>query len=761
MAIIKDNDRSIKKIDKRIDLLNSKMNNLYSSTYKTRTDNRDSMDSIMNTIDNNVNDILNKVHNQNISDLSQLYIRLQGKESRATSDVQKGIEELLDENGNILESINFDNVRKSIQAEDYQIDLICKYMTKLEDALDIKKDNILSSDNFTKEFYTVTTTGNNDKKGLFNDKQKLLKKKYELPDLFDEMVYDAEKYGEYFLYQVPYQKALSKLIERKNRLHLGIKYESANIGNSELLIESSNMEDELKNKLDSKYIDTLKEGEMRVNIVFDDNGIIPEPIEYVKESSRILNEQVSLTESYRIEKDLEKGVLVKENELNGLRFDSLGTDGLISNKKDEKISDKIKGTVLYKIPRSEIFPVYIGEMNIGYLNIKVSNDYIDTVVLNGGTYNSLTNNTKLLTDDLDRQNDNMISYIAGTLSEKIDAKFINANIDLKEEIYAILRYNDNFCCTKGTNNICIRFIPVEDVNHFYFKLNKKTHRGISDLEKAIVPGMIWCLLYLTTTIGYVSRAQDKRIYYVKQNVEQNVAKTLLNVINQIKKGNMGMRQLENMNSIFNIVGRYNDHIIPMSQSGDAPIQMEVMSGQNIDTPTDLMDKMEDAAVSSTDVPLEFVQSVNQVDYAARFTMSNSKFLRKIYKRQGICQRMFTTIYIKLYNNEFNENDNNINIFLPAPAYLAMTNMKQLVDNIKDYVMSIADIVCADQDDDIKNEFIKIQCMRLLGTYIDFDQLNEDIEQATMNIKSKKVAVPSGDGSSEDSDFDSEDDYGNY
>ena len=59
----------------------------------------------------------------------------------------------------------------------------------------------------------------------------------------------------------------------------------------------------------------------------------------------------------------------------------------------------------------------------------------------------------------------------------------------------------------------------------------------------------------------------------------------------------------------------------MSQSGDPPITMEVMQGQQIETPTELMDRMEQDAVEATDVPLEFVNSIKQVDFASRFTVT--------------------------------------------------------------------------------------------------------------------------------------------
>lgn len=199
-----------------------------------------------------------------------------------------------------------------------------------------------------------------------------------------------------------------------------------------------------------------------------------------------------------------------------------------------------------------------------------------------------------------------------------------------------------------------------------------------------------------------------------------------------------MRQLENMNTIFNVIGKYNDFVIPLSQSGDAPVQFEVMQGQNIETPTDLMNAQEEAAVNSTDVPYEFVQSVNQVDFATRFTMSNSKFLRKVFKRQYKCQKHFTAIFRKLYNFEYNTNESNIEIMLPAPAFLTMTNSQQLVNNIKEFANALAEIEIINEDD-LKPEFIKIMCRNYLGSYVDFDTIQKMIEKArqTFNIDTTK------------------------
>ena len=744
-----DESRSSRKIDKQIENLNNSINDLYQSNYATRIDNKTNMNNIIGGVNDEINDIIEKINGTDISNISNLYVRILDKEGSQLSDTSKkiseGIESLFDNGQLIANALNFDTVRKSIQAENYQYDLICKYMTKLEDAIEIKKDNVLSSDNFTKDFINIVSSRTGDDYvALFNDRALILKDKYNIQELFEDMYYKTSKYGEYFLYEVPYKKAFKRLLDRKGRMDRGIKFESAVILEASD-IKKDDFQDNLSLTDDEKkaFSQFIKESfgddsDFKVNLIFDDTGIAAEPIQNVLEAVNVLKSHKSITESFY------ESVGSKDDEDDGSSVTETlqWADGLVADNSVAPDSDKVKdipGAVVTELERENVIPVYMDKMPLGYVYLHVDNDWVQEIVMNGNTYNSLTNNTKLVSDDFDRQNDVLIGQIAGMMADKINAKFINANVDLKEEIYSVLRYNDHFCTTHGTNNVTVSFLPAEDVHHFYFKMNYKTHRGISDLEKALVPAMIYCMLYLNSAIGNIGRASDKRIYYVKQNVEQNVARTMLNVITQLKKGNMGMRQLTNMNTIFNVIGKFNDHVIPVSQSGDHPIEFEVMQGQNIETPTDLMDRMEDMAVSSTDVPVEFVQSVNNVDYATRFTMSNSKFLRKVYQRQRICQKHFTEIFRKIYNFEYEENDMSVKILLPAPAYLSMSNTQQLIDNTKNYVNAINDIVLATEEDEkVKQTFVDLAMRNFLGTYVDFSMIDDLITEARLKAGEAKT-----------------------
>ena len=97
---------------------------------------------------------------------------------------------------------------------DREIDMVCKYMPKLQDALDTRREHVLSADHFNKESIVIrSVTQNTSNDSSIANNIKTLKEKYDLSKLLDEYVYrPADKYGEAFVYIVPYKRAIETLI---------------------------------------------------------------------------------------------------------------------------------------------------------------------------------------------------------------------------------------------------------------------------------------------------------------------------------------------------------------------------------------------------------------------------------------------------------------------------------------------------------------------------------------------------------------------
>ena len=134
---------------------------------------------------------------------------------------------------------------------DREIDVVCKYMPKLEQALDIKADHVMSADHFNKDSIEITVNTNDSnsssnadpKFGQLKDLESF-KKKYHLLEKAREIYEKTAKYGEQFIYITSYNQAMKRLIQRTPGSDLlsenGLLNESAiesNIDNSSKELE--------------------------------------------------------------------------------------------------------------------------------------------------------------------------------------------------------------------------------------------------------------------------------------------------------------------------------------------------------------------------------------------------------------------------------------------------------------------------------------------------------------------------------------------
>lgn len=720
-------DDKIKKVNNKtinnlVSSIRGNMDSLYRNTYFSQANNKKDLNNIKADIDASIDDIINaNINNVGVPNISQLYSRIKIKNGESSDSISNQLEDLFNDKS-LTDSlmVNFTENRY-IRDYDEEIDILCKYMPSLEDALDAKKDNVLSADHFAKDFLNTRNKSNVQNSVAYNERINLLKEKYNLLEVLEEAYDHASKYGEAFIYNVSYNKALSRLLSTKNNTSAPfVTNEAASDIIDGVITESFNLppQENQQENINNSF-----------NVELNVCGVIESLVLDHKKASDILNETSTKYYSNTVPRNVSFEGLEKKQE-------KAATDGLIDlNAKENKSKVNVPGSIIKRLKRENVIPIYIEDLCLGYYYIE--HDYeslfgaesaMDPMLsLKTGKTNTLINN---------KNNDNIIKMLSSKLSTFIDSKFINANQDLSKEIYMILKHNDIFN-SKDSNQFKVTFIPPEDIVHMYFKKDPVTHRGISDLDRAIIPAKLYASLYMTGYLGIMTRGHDKRVYYVKQNVDTNISKVLLNTINQIKKGNMGTRELTSVKSLLNITGRYNDYIIPVGASGDSPINFEVMQGQDIDIKQDLLDLLEHMAVNSTDVPYEYVQSRQNVDYAVRLTMSSGKFLRKAFKRQAKCEIFFSRIMTKLYNTEFEENDD-IEVELPPPAFLNLLNTNSMIQNINETVMSILDMEMADEQDEmVKAIFTRKLKRNYLGGYLDLKNIESLKEQAYMEAKIEK------------------------
>ena len=786
------NDKETKKANRRIAAImqgvSDNVDGLYRNTYMANPQSSKDIKDLTARINDNIDNIVNRnMDIYGMPSVSKLYSRIAAS-NKNEKDITDSLETMFD-NGLMTDDLyGMFMSNRYLKELDNEIDTVCKYMPKLEEALQVQKDCVLSADHFSKDFLNLIPIGITDTASAFNERIADLKRKYKLPQLVEEIYEDVSKYGEKFIYRVPLSVAIGRLLTTKPDTQL-IAPGSLKEGADEQQSDSELFLFTMKESA-SEFIDITTNAHIQQEsavIISEavttpsgksnaapDGKLVTSPILNKNESfniaveicrSNIIESAVRNTQSgIKKRERLSENSLVQTeqaakffSEADNSNMEAKGNinigadrkdtriianDGLVTGKRLEPVKVRAPGCVIKKLPRDHVVPIYIEDLCMGYyfFELRTMDDSESFMGFKNILGDPLTNmrgdhRTAFNTVDNQRQ-DQTIKYVAGQLSKFIDKQFVNSNQDIAKEIYMILKYNDLFN-TPSIDRIKVTFVPPEDMVHFYFRQDPITHRGISDLDKALIPGKIYSSLYITTSIGTLTRGQDKRVYYVKQTVDTNIAQTLLNTISQIKQGNFGIRQFQNINNILNITGRFNDFVIPTSASGEAPIQFEIMPGQNIETPTELMDALEEMAINSTGIPIEIIQARQSVDYAMQLTMSSSKVLRFCYKRQELYQDLLREFLVPVYNYEYNESID-MRVTLPPPTFINITNTNQLVDNTRNFVQSLVDVEMADEEDEkLKATYSRELFKYYLGTHLNTAAHKDILDRAKMLTETNK------------------------
>ena len=758
-----------RKIDKSLDLLRQRVNDLYNNTYYSN----DNSEEFKTQVTDKLDDAIRKSTQQdeefkNISNTSKLFRKLL-KNTTSSNSAQAKLDKAFGKGGDddisslfqssdlIASMMESYSKTKWITELDNEFDLICKYMTKLQAALDIKRDAVLCSDSYTKEFLEVHAKGENpqsDRNAAIQNNIAEMIKKYDLSNKAETWYEDTSKYGEEFVYCVPYSTALEQLLRRKQSTSYSIT-ES---------VTKREFNKELKKLPVTVTMEAGDNNEPIIKINFDKSKVLKEAVEnnlYLQKAAgndllKGLSESFIVHETNdKFEDHFEKSdkthTIVKldktiDDELDWEDDDKSAADGLMNSNSKPNTKVKVNGAVLRTIKHDRIIPIYIEDTMFGayYIRFNQFEDIDINATGNIRGYNSITgmfNNGQVATqvnnnEDVENQKNLLLRTLAGKISQKIDAAFINSNTDLKEEIYKILRFNDKYNQVSHTIDMDVVFVPSDDIHHLKFREDPDTHRGISDLWDALVPAKQWITLTLTSVLGWATRGFDRRVYYVKQSLDTNTAQSLLNVITTIKKGNFGIRQMESVNNILGIVGRFNDFVIPMGPSGDAPIQFDTMPGQQFEFPTDLQANLEESAVNSTGVPLEIVNSSTGMDFAVRYTMTNAKLLRNVLKRQLKMEDFLSEIFTKIYRFEYDENIT-LEVQLPPPAFLSMTQGTQLLNSAVQYADSITEVEMAGQSDEGKALFKKRLIRKLIPSYMSDEEIEKIKDQIALDNSIQK------------------------
>lgn len=757
--------------------LQNNLDDLYKSTYYSDNSDNKTINAVRDRMSNILNGLLDKTKTttggENISSLiSKMYPHddiSMTKEIASTLQDQALYNDIMD--------IYSQNV--VTRDQDREIDMVCKYMPKLDEALSMKADMVLSADHFEQDSLKLTVISDsnpNNPSSRLKDNNELsqFKNKYDLMNFARDNFEKTDKYGENYIYIVSYKDALTRLINKSKNTILAesVQY---NENMEPIFLSESEINNIVNDNIESFMISVNENGELideqstendfyNINdknkqdlfkIELNKTGIISSIIKEQSEAIRILqensysinNESSVLGNNYSLAKDseflksvdkqykkaIEKSLDPQQKIKNN--FNSY-YDGFTDLNKNKKEQINVPGAVMEVLDHTLIKPLFLRKMCVGYYYFETD---VPLDVQAQTTFTSTLGGLRPKRNSVDREDANRqqtdntaLMKLARSISKKIDAKFINSNQDLSKEIYTILKFNsdhDNGRISK----VRITFIPPEDIQPSILRMNDRNHRGVSGLSRSLFPAKLFSCLYISGSIGLLTRGFDKRIYHVKQTVDTNIHSTLLNIINQLKQSNMNIRQIENMNSILNITGRFNDIIVPQNANGESPVTFEIMPGQNIEVKTDFMRSLEEVAVNLTGIPITLIDSIQQDSSATHTILMNTRTLIQILNIQNKYEKILSRIFTKLYQYEYNTTDT-IKVKLPPPMMSKFSNITQIMASGNEVIQNIVMMKTSGLEQNVKDAFQAKVMEYYFGSWLPMDEINKLLDEAKQEIE---------------------------
>ena len=796
-----DEKKNKKRINQGLEQLNKIIGKANLSLYGTdRISDVDKLNSeFQNILHGDVDDITKKDNEDVTSFLSKLY----SQDKKITS-----MEQLLDnqfmsitgDEYSTMQSFIYEAYRNKL-LEQSDLHEISSQLIELSEAILTTRDAIISSEivegrmNRTLSF---NYTDNDEKDDLIAIVEHI-EKRFELQEKIKEFIVPKTlEYGEYYAYIVPYSKIFNDFVKQRESGYYRTNTSMMYYRESTLLESVYKEEDEarkeqkgkkIKGFIDHLYDDYLesynnqnkrkppgilqespnkdeftKDVKAMLNNITICNEAVPLPVveegidsikmymeEFVTESGDKMKRGKIFTE----EKEEDKYIPDK-NPFNQI-IQSDPKEGITFVDKPEKSGkggvenfDDIKDCYVKLIPPTRILPLKIMNQIIGYYYV-VAEDITPL----SGMISSTLYYSKF---DENRKEQNIIDSIAERIVQSFDKNFLKDNLKFKKTIVdAINHYNLN------EHKLKFQFIPVEYIQEF--KINKdEEDNGQSMIKKSLFYAKLYLMLLLFKIMSIILYSNDQRVNYIKTSgLDKNLSNKVQEIARIKQSRQINMVDLFNYTTLINKVGNGAELYIPTGRTNERPMETEILSGQEIQLNTELMEMLKNGYILATGVPSTILNYLNEADFAKIIEQQNSKYNGRVVNYQLDFNRDITEMYKKIlrWSTNISEGDISNFTFTLQPPKTSVTNTKtEAINGFNSLVEFVQGLFFGDQQGDyaspdaqdliriFKKNFAKEQLPML-----NMERIEEIIEESRIEMTDNKLKPNPENGDSNEDGFD--------
>lgn len=712
----KNNKKEAEELSKLVQGQNKIVDGISSTIYGTKkTDNINDLKKNVSLIINDFKDdiggdIISKLNNKNRNFSKEEQLRL------------NKLKDSLDNNNNVAQFQQLLTSINSSVAKYEDLMIMTKMMPKLKSAKNLMVNSIMSPDDFTKQLaLSISLHGkalSNSDEGVLstlNSEIKAITKKYNFTKEVKHIISSVLTLGRYYVAVLPYEKLYNDLLKSKTnrnklnnkpiRFQENVTFEF--IKESESIIKSTfeNTTNDIKNELKSMY----------------DN------IEVYNEASSLFDESIlleAISKTAKSKNNINKEELLKifNNVSNGVSKDGL----LDSNKPYENQDLKLTGCKIKRLDPRRLIKISIDNTILKYYY------FDDNKTVNMIKNPSFKFRSMITQDNANNGVDAIYKNLGELLYSKLDTSFIKNTVDVKEQLYDVLKYAD------AMNNP-LKVISLDPDLVQEFEIND----GESMFEQSIFYAKLYLPLLMSSLSAKIARSNDIRAYYVETDASGGVTSMVMNAINTLKKNNRSFYSMSSLGKVISNFSVFEDVYISKSQD-TKPIDFDVIQGQSVDMPTDTLEMLEAIAVESSGIPLAMIQSESDVEFSRTYTTLNLKVMREALDYQidlNPAIENFLKMILIAEKNGYDEIDTikALDITLQSPMILLINNLLENLSNAKEVAGNINEIVYgSSQEQDGRTDAFILEICKRYTPNIPWDDFIDIRKSIDMLFNSKKA-----------------------
>lgn len=762
---------------------------------------KDLSSSIYGTQNDDTIDIMNA---QFQSILDYEITSLKGSGSNSTDDMTSFISKLYDKNkreNKLSEIFNNELTSMTLGSDDttigsfltsvYQnkmikqsdIHDIANQLIELKEAVNTMRDAIVTADivdgriNREITFKGITDEETERYRSIIHT----VEKRFEIQEKIKNfIVKEGLTYGEYYVYCIPYSAIFNDFMKNKSKYNTSSLYSYESAGDlkpiQEAMLEGNRSyvnlgcddDESLSEFMESCYEDfeydknaypqfsnegefhesfneDLKDILSRVSVI---NADIPLPVmeEGVETVKEFRNEFVNESGDAFMEtrKDLQPDDTFMKfmKDTKGQKRKDDSSEGIYSGTKKVDDFKDVKDCYIKMLEPTRVCEIKMMDEVIGYFYIKT-----DTMTPLNGVLSSTLYQTKF---NQKRSEHDIVSDIAGRIIQKFDKKFLKENPKFKKLIVEALNFYD-----LSEQSVKFQFVPKEYM--VAFKIDKDIDgNGTSMLEGSMFYAKLYLMLLLFKIMSIIVYSNDTKVNYIKQS---GIDKNLINKVQQIaiqkQARTINIFDLFNYSTLINKIGNGNELFIPVGRSGDRPMETDILSGQEVQLNSELMELLRNSYILGTGVPAAILNYLNEADFAKSIEVANTKFNGRVVNYQLDFNVGIGELYRKILKYSTNIPEDvidSIDVSLIQPKGGQNNIKSEAVGNITTIIDFITKLYfgesSSEEGDEIVIRKFSIRLAKLYLPMLNFEEIETELQKAKIDAEEEKLR-PKDEPSTED------------